>query len=121
MSIRIERESEDYDPPHHLPSNSPTITKSIDSDTRYTCFLPPDWNGCLVTYTQLSSSSLLLDALCQEWLSQGYALAIAQFPETQLNRVNHHRQQLQSFFVKRCGTPRQVYEAGDVARQNPTL
>ena len=121
MSIRIEHPSKDYGPPHRLSSTAHTITRSIDSDTRYTCLLPPDWNGRLVVYTQPSSPPSLPDSLCQEWLNRGYAFAIARYPEAQPDQADHHRQQLRSFFVRRCGTPQHVYEMRDVPRQNPAL
>lgn len=116
MSILIEDASEDHDSLRRLPGKIHTITKAIDSDTRYTCFLPPDWKGRLVVYPQPSSHPPLSDSLFQEWLSQGYALAIARYLKKvhlgQEDQDDHHLQQLLGFFTRRCGTPRQVYKWG---------
>lgn len=119
MSIQIEHASEDHTPPSRLPSDTHTIAKAIDADTRYTCFLPPDWNGDLVVYPQPNSHSPLPDSLRQEWLTRGYALAIARYPEVQLGQETYHLRQLRSFFARRCGTPQRVYKIGDGPDHNP--
>jgi hypothetical protein len=120
MLIPTGQTNENHDPPRRPPNNIPTITKAIDSDTRYTCLLPSDWNGGLVMYLQLSSRPPLADSLCQEWFRRGYALAIAQYSgKGQLDQAGHHRRQLLSFFARRCGTPQQVCEISDTPGENP--
>lgn len=122
MSIQREHTSEDHDPSSRLPGNIHTIAKAIDADTRYSCFLPPAWNGDLMMYAQSSSHPPLPNSRRHAWLTRGYALAIARYPQVPLSQSGqdtYHLQQLRSFFARRCGTPQQVYEIGDGPDQHP--
>jgi hypothetical protein len=93
----------------------PAITKAIDTDTSYTCFMTTDWNGCLVVYAQTAIDPSLPDALRADLLARGYALAIARCEEKAETGQDktYHIQQIQGFFSRRCGTPEHVREIGD--------
>lgn len=93
----------------------PTITKAVDTDTSYTCILNTHWNGCLVVYTQTATQCPLPDAVRQDLLARGYALAVARCAERlEIGQdKTYHMQQIQGFFSRRCGTPDHVHEMGD--------
>ena len=93
---------------------APAITKAIDTDTSYTCFMTTDWNRCLVVYAQTAMDPSLPDALCADLLAGGYALAIARYEEkVETGRdKTYHIQQIQGFFSRRCGNPDHVHEIG---------
>lgn len=92
----------------------PTITKAIDTDTSYTCFTTPNWNGCLVVYAQTATDPSLPDPLRADLLARGYALAIARCEEkVEIGQdKTYHIRQIQRFFSRRCGNPDQVHEIG---------
>ena len=91
---------------------APTITKSLDPDTRYMCFLNTGWNGRLIVYAQATTDPPLPQNVQQDLLSHGYAIAVAHY--RQKTDASHdrpyHTQNIKDFFTKRCGRPCQVYE-----------
>jgi hypothetical protein len=89
-----------------------TITKAVDIDTSYTCFINTNWNGCLVVYAQTATQRPLPDAIRHDLLARGYALAVARCAEKMEfgQDKTYHVQQIQGVFSRRCGTPAHVHE-----------
>lgn len=108
MALSMADEGEYLSPP----STAPTITKSLNLDTRYLCFIDADWNGSLIVYAQTASDPPLPQTLQQDLLSHGYAIAVARYQHNVNNGHDkaYHIQNIQDFFARRCGKPCHVYE-----------
>ena len=88
------------------------IAKAIDEDICYRCFLAEDWNGELIVYAHTATDFKMSAGLRENWLAQGYAVAIASYAQAEDSRRDraYHLQQIQGLFSRRCGQPQVVYE-----------